>query len=120
MKKLLNTWSEITREERFFTSVLFHDLLKDSSSLWNNLKDKLEIEEKASVEDVGYEVCFFRDAAHAGLIKKQPHFQKLTFDLVLFLSNDCHRFQPVSLIQYLDKSRRPAYPTEPPSLPLLA
>jgi len=88
MKKSLYPWSEISREERFFTSILYRDLLNNSSSLWKELKQKLKIKGEVSVKDVGYEVCFFRDAAHENLLNPQPKFQKLTFDLVLFLSNN--------------------------------
>ena len=58
-------WSEVTREERFVTSVLFHDVLQDAEPLRNLLQSKLKFTSGVLILDVGYEVCFFRDAYHA-------------------------------------------------------
>lgn len=94
-------WEEITREERYFTSFLFHDIRKNPMPFLKLLKAKgLDCEEGVTIVDVGYEVCFFRDMAKAGklesedeLIKKaglrklMKTFQKLTFDLVFWLSD---------------------------------
>ena len=68
-------WEEITREERYFCSFLFHDIryhdlnkinspflqairrgADKSSPLYSRLKN-------VSILDVGYEVCFFRDGS---------------------------------------------------------
>jgi len=83
-------WSEVTREERFFTSVLFHDILLNSKPFMDLLKSKWQFPPNISVIDVGFEVCFFRDAFHAEpkLINKRYHgLEKQTFDLVLWLSD---------------------------------
>ena len=83
-------WSKITREERFFTSLLFHDILHDDKPILNLLGNQLEDLSNLSLVDVGYEVCFFRDAFHAkpALIKeRQQLLEKQTFDLVLWLSD---------------------------------
>jgi len=81
-------WEEITREERFFTSVLFHDILKDEKPLLNILQEKLWLPPDTNIIDVGYEVCFFRDASRENLIKeRQQQLEKQTFDLVLWLSD---------------------------------
>ena len=83
-------WSEITREERFFTSVLFHDILLNSKPFMALLRGKWEFPPNISIIDVGFEVCFFRDAFHAEpkLINKRYHgLEKQTFDLVLWLSD---------------------------------
>lgn len=83
-------WSEVTREERFFTSILFHDIILDSKPFIALLASKWELTPNVSILDVGYEVCFFRDAFHAEpkLINKRYHeLEKQTFDLVLWLSD---------------------------------
>lgn len=89
-------WETITREERFFTCILFHDMLEDPEPLCILLQDKLKLPTKQMISDIGYEVCFFRDAYHAKpkLIKNrqngqngQLQLEKQTFDLVLWLSD---------------------------------
>ena len=81
------TFSEFTREERYFTSVLFHDIQHDWHPFWDILDGKLDCADDITVEDVGFEVCFFRDAARAGLIERQTKLEKQTFDLMLRLSD---------------------------------
>ncbi len=57
-------WAEITREERYFTSFLFHDIRKNPTSFLQLLKARdLKCGDNAAVVDVGYEVCFFRDGS---------------------------------------------------------
>ncbi len=83
-------WSKITREERFFTSVLFYDILHDDKPILDLLGNRIEDISNLSLVDVGYEVCFFRDAYHAkpALIKeRQQLLEKQTFDLALWLSD---------------------------------
>jgi len=81
-------WSDITREERYFTAVLFQEILTEAGPLWRRLRPRLRIAEDVNVVDVGYEVCMFRDLAHAKHIKRVPSLEKQTFDLVLTLSNN--------------------------------
>jgi len=83
----LPSWAEITREERFFTCALFNDMRQDCKPLWTTLGARLGCSPDVSVVDVGFEVCFFRDVARAGLIERNPSLEKQTFDLVLTLSN---------------------------------
>ena len=83
----LPKWSEITREERFFTCLLFHDLVQNPQPFWDRLRGELAVERDAAVVDVGYEVCFFRDAAREDLIERSRLLEKQTFDLVLTLSS---------------------------------
>ncbi|MFC2122753.1 hypothetical protein ACFLRP_03615 [Bacteroidota bacterium] len=83
-------WSKITREERFFTSMLYHDILHDDRPILNLFGNNLEVLFDISLVDAGYEVCFFRDAFHykPALVKeRQPLLEKQTFDLVLWLSD---------------------------------
>jgi len=79
-------WSEITREERFFTSTLYHDIVKCPQLFWELLAPKLNLPNNTRIIDEGYEVCFFRDAYLAGLLKERvQRLEKQTFDLVLWL-----------------------------------
>lgn len=86
-------WSSITREERHFTLFLFHDIQRDSERFCNLLRKKLGFPEDVTIVDVGYEVCFFRDLAKEECIARieearRKSFEKLTFDLVITLSNN--------------------------------
>lgn len=83
-------WETVTREERYFTCILFHDMVENIEPLRILLLDKLNLSPKIMVLDIGYEVCFFREAYHAEpkLIKnRQSALEKQTFDLVLWLSD---------------------------------
>ena len=82
------SWKQITREERYFTSLLFHDLMKNSASLIKLFPSEMGIPAGTIAKEVGYEVCFFRDAFRKDLIKRQKRFEGQKFDLVLFLSSD--------------------------------
>ena len=82
----LKRWEEITREERFFTSILFHDIRADSDPIRSPLTGRLGLSPSTRILDIGYEVCFFRDAALVGLIGRVPRLEKLTFDLLFTLS----------------------------------
>ena len=85
-----NTWSELTREERYFTAMLFFELSK-------NLKPLLELFYSQRIDinpddyikyESAYEVCFYRDILKYYNLKNKMSFSpKRTFDLVLF-SND--------------------------------
>ncbi len=83
----LPKWSTISREERFFTSVLFHDLMQHPQPFWEHLKRDLPTPVDSDVVDVGYELCFFRDAFRANLIERHRDLEKQTFDLVLTLTD---------------------------------
>jgi hypothetical protein len=86
------SWSEVTREERYFCAELFfetrHDVKKfveciNNKAIFN--KDELKLDEKKDWE-LGYEVCFYRDLRklHGLGIKKSKYSEKRTFDLCLF------------------------------------
>lgn len=81
-------WSDYTREERFFTAVLFSELLKDPQPLWELLAPRVGESPAARVVDIGYEVCLFRDLAHANFIARSSELRKQTIDLVLTLSTN--------------------------------
>ncbi len=83
-------WEEITREERFFTSVLFREVMCEPEPFWHLLGQQLKTSPDVSVVDVGFEVCYFRDAYHAEprlIPNRQAHLEKQTFDMVLWLSD---------------------------------
>jgi len=80
-------WEEITREERYFTGVLFHDMRSHPGPVLALLVGKLKLPERTTIEDMGFEVCFFRDAAFEGLMKRERHLEKQTFDLSVILSD---------------------------------
>ena len=83
----LPLWSEITREERFFTCMLFNDMMQDPEPPWRILRRDLGCTADVTITDLGFEVCFFRDAARADCIERHPCLEKQTFDLVLTLSS---------------------------------
>ncbi|MCB0786574.1 MAG: hypothetical protein KDC02_20500 [Flavobacteriales bacterium] len=94
-------WSAISREERFFCAELFFTLSRMKSLkpfiAWLNAQCDLDLPEDDHW-NVGYEVCFYRDLAHAvGLAgtksirdkkvpgtENEPFMFKRTFDLALF------------------------------------
>ena len=90
------SWAEITREERYFCSYLYHSIIGKEKEFvkWLNANTKLQLNESVNWE-LGFEVCFYRD--YLKLLKKsvktyrysakRPFPQKRTFDLCLF-SND--------------------------------
>ena len=77
----INSWSEITRDERYFCAELFFEIRKD-------IKPFLELigRNTNTKWDVSYEVCFYRDflKAHGQSVKKEGFPQKRTWDLALF------------------------------------
>ena len=97
-------WSTITREERFFTCILFHDIRKNPIPFWNALSADLNCGTNVTVIDPGFEVCFFRDLARNedGLIERHPALEKQTFDLVLTLSNQDLVIIEAKAHQYFD------------------
>ncbi|WP_157119091.1 hypothetical protein [Azohydromonas lata] len=81
-------WSDNTREERYFTAVLFGALVLEPEPFWALLRPHLGIAESVKVKDIGYEVCMLRDLAHKKFINRYTPLEKQTFDLVFTLSND--------------------------------
>ena len=81
-------WHSISREERYFTAILFHDLRTAPNPFWDLLRlNSRRHVAPSEVADVAFEACFFRDVSHRGLITRHKELEKQTFDLVLFLSN---------------------------------
>ena len=91
-------WDNITRDERYFCSELFHNLKSDQTSFLSLVKkgvneekdDKERLDFLKNIEtekfDVGFEVCFYRDMLKWNQLEigktELPH--KRTFDLALF------------------------------------
>jgi hypothetical protein len=90
-------WEDITREERFFCSHLYHSIINREKKFieWLNNNTTLKLKPNANWE-IGYEVCFYRDLIHhwkddvkrmAKIKNPKQYSPKRTFDLCLF-SND--------------------------------
>ena len=97
-------WSQITRDERYFCSELYHEFKNNPKELVKliNAKSKLDGRLMGSDWELGYEVCFYRDLIrynnlHSGGksignlkffssidAKKRSFPFKRTFDLCLF------------------------------------
>ncbi|MGD8305983.1 MAG: hypothetical protein PVF17_04960 [Ignavibacteria bacterium] len=85
--KYLNgkSWSQITREERYFCSHLYHFLIGKEKEFIAWLNDQLGTQFNSDQEwEISYEVCFYRD--YYKLYEKElpKELRKRTFDLVLF------------------------------------
>jgi len=87
-KSTLPKWATISREERFFTSTLFHDMQSNYKPILSNIIQKLVLPIQTEMLDIGYEVCFFRDLTIKGLVERQRAMEKQTFDLMLTLSGE--------------------------------
>ena len=84
-------WWEVTREERFFVSCLYHDICRDKSPFEKAIRKHLNLSDDISITSQAYEFCFFRDLAFCGKIKRVEEdrgaFEKQTFDLMVTLSD---------------------------------
>ena len=99
-------WDNITRDERYFCSELFHNLRSDQSGILSLIKEGIIAEEKKGKEklnflknieskrfDIGFEACFYRDMLYLYKDKRKEYearngkiklSYKRTFDLALF------------------------------------
>jgi hypothetical protein len=89
------SWSEITREDRYFCAELYFDIKDNPKSFVEFLNKKLEKGFNINQQwEVGYEVCFYRDYLFSIgepvklKYNKQKYPQKRTFDLCLFSDTD--------------------------------
>lgn len=82
------SWQELTREERFFTAVLFFELCHELQPFLDLLlqKDILKRPFDGALFEPAFEVCFYRDLFHKYQMNKGKDFFSLkrTFDLALF------------------------------------
>ncbi len=81
-------WAKITREERYFTSFLFHDIRNNPEPFETLLDSKLNSKLRIKEKNVGFEVCYFRDAAKANLIERSKEKEKQTFDLYFWFTDN--------------------------------
>jgi hypothetical protein len=82
-----NKWSDLTRDERFFCSVLYQKASEDPGKFAQWLIDTLKLDVSKDGEwDIGYEVCFYRDFLWQmdESVRQRELPQKRTFDLCLF------------------------------------
>jgi hypothetical protein len=85
------TWSQITREERYFCSHLYHFLIGKEKEFVSWLNETLNTSYNAVQEwEISFEVCFYRDYYKEFPRTKKPtrDLRKRTFDLVLFSESD--------------------------------
>jgi len=101
MKNNFLPWSSISREERFFCSHLYHNILGKEKDFikWLNENSKPEGNLKINGNkkwEIGYEVCFYRDFIKANEktikaynLKNNTNYPpKRTFDLCLFSEDE--------------------------------
>ncbi len=94
-----NSWSQITREERYFCAHLFflirNDLRKFLEWFKTNHYNDMDLDKSW---EIGYEVCFYRDYVNhfkpeGKSIRKTEFPQKRTFDLALFANDELIIFE---------------------------
>lgn len=86
-----NTWSQITREERYFCSHLYHFLIGKEKEFVSWLNETLKTNFNPDQEwEISFEVCFYRDYYKTFPKTKKPSkdLRKRTFDLILFSESD--------------------------------
>jgi hypothetical protein len=82
-------WSQITREERYFCSHLYHFLIGKEKEFINWLNETLETNLNADQEwEISFEVCFYRDYYKLQKLQLPEELRKRTFDLCLFSATD--------------------------------
>lgn len=84
-------WKEVTREERFFCSLLYWQIRKNPASFINWLNHQTALNLSLDIEwEVGYEVCLYRDLLkfRDQHVKSSSYSGKRTFDLCLFSENN--------------------------------
>lgn len=85
------TWSQITREERYFCSHLYHFLIGKEKEFVSWLNETLKTNFNPNQEwEISFEVCFYRDYYKTFRKREKPSkdLRKRTFDLVLFSEFD--------------------------------
>lgn len=81
------SWSEWTRDERYYCSVLYSQAVDDVEGFASWVIDKAHLElSKKGAWELGYEVCFYRDYLwQLGRSARSEGFSpKRTFDFCLF------------------------------------
>ena len=108
------SWSQISREERFFCAHLFgliqtHSI--DSFVHYLNSAHQTTLDEKLHWE-IGYEVCFYRDLWHHRGRRGSLFSPKRTFDICLFsdttimvIEAKAHQEFEMDQLQFFDKDK---------------
>lgn len=79
------TWSQVTREERYFCSHLYHFLIGKEKEFVLWLNDTLGKHFNPDQEwEISFEVCFYRDYYKLKELPLPEDLRKRTFDLCLF------------------------------------
>jgi len=89
--KYLNdkTWSQVTREERYFCSHLYHFLISKEKEFISWLNETLKTNFNPDQEwEISFEVCFYRDYYKLKGKNLPEELRKRTFDLCLFSPTD--------------------------------
>ena len=82
-------WSQVTREERYFCSHLYHFLIGKEKEFVNWLNETIGTDFILDQEwEMSFEVCFYRDYYKLKNIPLPEELRKRTFDLCLFSTND--------------------------------
>ena len=84
-------WAQITREERYFCSHLYHFLIGKEKEFVDWLNETIVTDFNSDqVWEISFEVCFYRDFYKAFRKKEKPakDLRKRTFDLVLFSESE--------------------------------
>jgi len=81
-KDVNKTWLEITREERFFCSELYHDIKNNIKGFIKFLNENCSVNlDENTYWEIGYEVCFYRDFMKAkGISIKQYNKERIKVD----------------------------------------
>jgi len=83
-----NSWSKITREERYFCSHLYHHILKKEKPFVKWLNQILNTNFPVNNNwEMAFEACFYRDYYKLHKKKLPEELRKRTFDLCLFSNN---------------------------------
>ena len=83
-----NSWSKVTREERYFCSHLYHHIVNKEKPFvkWLNQKLKTNFPVNNNWE-IAFEACFYRDYHMLHQTPLPAKLRKRTFDLCLFSNN---------------------------------
>lgn len=85
------SWSDITREERYFCAELFFDIKNNIKAFIYFLNKRFKTNYNIDQHwEVGFEVCFYRDFLFdkGNKVRETEYSDKRTFDLCLFSNKE--------------------------------
>ena len=116
-----HSWSDLTREERYYCYILYSYARVDAAEFarWLNQKCGLSLDLR-SEWDLGLEVCFYRDYLwHQERRVRETRFSpKRTFDLCLFGENDIVIIE-TKVDQPFDREQNAAFAADRTAIPQL-